>query len=129
MRVVVGLIVSAVLAGEARAADQFDLICKGESKLSSEAKPKPLETRYRVDLAQGLWCENECANVSRIQDATATRITFEEHGEALRSGSAVHIIERTTGLWYRNIGGQIYLVIKGRCDPAPFSGINPPTKF
>jgi hypothetical protein len=130
MRVGLLLAAAALLAGEAQAADQFDLVCKGEQKISSVPRSEQIVQRYRVDLTSGIWCEDECTDVRHIQDLTPTRIIFEEHGELLREGSALHIVDRTTGDWYRNIGGDgVYLIVKGQCQPAPFSGINPKTKF
>lgn len=134
MRVGLALMAAALLAGEAQAADQFDLVCKGDVRTSIYSKKRaPYQARYRIDLAQKLWCMNECSGVHHLADITPSRISFEDKEDPLKHRTIYHYVERGNGAWtdYDSDLGPYPSVfdVKGVCDPAPFSGIDPQTKF
>jgi hypothetical protein len=130
MRVALVMLVAAMVAGEARAADQFDLICHGESRIGSSSRGTPEENRYRIDLIKGQWCEKDCQTVRSFAEVTPTRIFFDREDEPLRGEYILHGVDRVSGAWFFNsrMFGSISR-IDGKCEPAPFSGINPQTKF
>jgi hypothetical protein len=130
MRFGLAMVVGALLAGEAQAAEQFDLVCKGELRKGYGAKPEPVDRHYRIDLAEGHWCEDDCTHVRTIVQVTPSRITFDDRDEPLKRGYALHFVERTTGEWHYSLGpaGDRW-TIDGVCRPSAFTGINPQTSF
>ncbi len=107
----------ALLPAPALAADQFDLICKGDKET----------VRYRIDLAAGEWCWEKCEATIKIASATSSRITFMDQDTP--SLHATAFVDRASGEWwqsYRNSYSSAYN--HGFCTPAPFSGF-PAAKF
>jgi hypothetical protein len=127
---VLALLAVAMLAGEARAAEQFDLVCKGEIRESpSQKRGEPREVRYRVDLAKGEWCREACTVVQHLTDVTTSRITFYREETPLPRRVRYEWIDRATGSWLELVDDRFWYRIEGTCEAAPFSGFGSPTKF
>lgn len=124
------LVALAVLApASASAADQFDLICRGDQSDGRGGPKSPVEIRYRIDLAAGRWCIDACAAASSITQVTPDRIYIERDDVAIRRGVApnfYHFIERTSGAYTFFVAGSADR--HATCSPAPFSGM-PAPKF
>lgn len=115
------ILVAAVIAAPAAAADQFDLICKA----------KKTEVRYRVDLSRGEWCSEDCRRVLPVANVTTGELTLEDVRPTRRDDPTSLIrINRSTGQWHTffAIGSLMPSGHDGLCEPAPFSGF-PATKF
>lgn len=119
------------------AQDQFDLVCQTKFKPRVFAKPELGERRYRIDLAEKLWCYGSCENTSPIAEVTNTMLTLTRVAEeSLRSErSERHWIDRRTGelsysLFNRTVLGTRYEELDGKCERQPFSGFpKPVTQF
>lgn len=123
----------ALIATPATAADQFDLVCKGTIKESYQGRERPIEVRYRVDLAAGTYCWWQCKTIATIKAVEPGRLVFQLVGPTLpRQTRITETVDRTTGAWIdeRDNGDpwEGYSSSKGTCEPAPFSGF-PATKF
>lgn len=107
----------ALIATPAAAADQFDLVCKGGKETM----------HYRIDLTSGEYCADKCERILKVQEATAGMITLSETRSALSAAPiGYNQINRLTGEWrWFFQGGQN---ITGKCERAPFSGF-PVAKF
>jgi hypothetical protein len=126
----------ATIAGQAQAAtEQFDLVCRGTLKTDLfDKNGTPYSAHYRVDLAQMLWCLDECSVINHIADVDPTRISFEDEDDRLKGKTVYHYVERVAGDWTRFVSetgpSASFFSAKGVCEPVPYSGINPPqTKF
>lgn len=110
----------------AETAQQFDLICQGESQRSPGAKPEAVTRHYRIDLQAKRWCWESCERANEIESVTADRITFYQspEGEPMKHA----YISRTDGSYSRVSLGRTFTHDKGTCEVAPFSGL-PKPKF
>lgn len=121
MRAIV-LALGVLAAPVAAAEQQFDLICKA----------KKTEMRFRVDLAAGEYCTDECKSIEKIASVTSGVITFSETEPALpRAIRAYNRVNRTTGDWEWFYDERAFAVaqdIRGRCERGAFSGF-PAAKF
>lgn len=100
---------SAVAAQERQ---QFNLICKGKEQASAVARKKDVTRTYRIDLARGVWCIEECSVVLPIVEVNEARLILQiipRHGLTVR-----HWIDRATGEV-----SDVYF--EGQCEPATFS--------
>lgn len=121
----------AVISLPAQAADQFDLICKGRTKMSPVGRWQPYEQRYRVDLAAKTYCTFACKTVESIASVDAARIEFATSSEDEPGNvSVIHYVDRADGKWVYFISGGsgMFQSAEGVCEPAPFTGL-PATKF
>ncbi len=111
-----------LIASPAMAAEQFDLICKGDDEV----------WRYRIDLARGEWCARECDVTLKIVSTTASTIVLQQQEPQFRGGDSFrNMINRATGEWYfyRSLPSiDFSKTVDGKCVPAPFSGF-PAAKF
>lgn len=128
--ILIGVVV-ALLAGQAVAADQFDLVCKGWTRDRVQGPKQPLEVRYRVDAAAKLWCQADCHLVQAIQEITPGMITFRSN--LLEAGRQSDFFDQTISRSSGELtdfmaGSYIYWERGGTCEPAPFSGF-PAGKF
>jgi hypothetical protein len=104
------------------AADQFDLVCSGDSE----------PWRYRVDLAKNEWCAGVCDSSFSIASVTSTTLVLQDaQPQHLRGDTIKNSISRVSGEWYfyrslPKIGFN--RTVKGKCAVAPFSGF-PTRKF
>lgn len=129
MRMLVAIL--ALIAAPASAAEQFDLICKGQQRQSVRGAWQPYEVRYRIDLASKTYCAWSCTKTEALADVSAARIDFQASERKRRDDTlTIHFVDRTTGDWQYYYSGAYGLFgdAKGRCEPAAFSGF-PPTKF
>lgn len=115
-----------LLSTPAMASDQFDLICKGRQRILPSNHWRPYEVRYRVDLAQMIYCRFDCKSTESVAAADAARITFQVPASASRSAYIVHYVDRADGHWKYYVGGDSDA--EGACEPKPFSGF-PAAKF
>jgi len=133
------LLATALVATPVSAAtDQFDLVCRGQQKLSANGRPTPKETRYRIDLARKSWCTDQCKEVRPIQDVSQGQIVIEAHERTNSEDFTVrHTIDRTTGAWtnfYSSAGVRTRMMFSpgawwetnGNCEAAEFSGFPAP---
>ena len=112
----------------------FDLVCAGELKTESIVgnEAKPYSTRYRVDLANGKWCEDDCSEISAIFKTSPGVIVFESIDKDAPSERVrkINNVSRETGQHLalytsRSIGGAAGIVTMrwaGQCEKADFSG-------
>lgn len=106
------LLAFALLSAPAIAAEQFDLNCT-----LNNLKPQ----HFRIDLAAGEWCRDECKATHKLAGVTSTRITFFD--EKTDRSSTFGFVDRISGEYYwSNIDPGFVFVTKGRCTPAPFTG-------
>lgn len=114
----------------ATAAEQFDLICKGEQQEGVSAPKAPHEVRYRFDLVENRWCEQACERAFAIQEVTADLLVLEKK----KTGSPLfatieHAISRTEGrVSFSAFAPDYFRSFHASCEPAPFSGM-PKPKF
>ena len=123
---------SAVGPAMADGAQQFDLICHGNTTSTAFFQSKPVfsevpATKHlRIDLTTGQWCQDDCREVAHITDVTASQIvlTIAVGGQPLRT------IDRRTGSYMEMVdtGGWGGDPFGGSCTPAPFTPF-PTTKF
>lgn len=111
------------ITSPAVAADQFDLVCSA---------PKA-SARYRIDLARGEYCADECGAVLKIASVTAGDLTLADDKPAIRNGiERFERISRSTGKWYSySFSPQLDRtpsVRRGECTLATFTGF-PTAKF
>jgi len=124
------LLVLSLLATPAMAADQFDLVCKGQQRTSAAGKWKPYEVRYRVDLSEMVYCRFNCKTLETVESADAARIVFQSVQGRPGSTTALHYVDRSDGNWRYFLSGPVGLIgdAEGHCEAAPFSGF-PAAKF
>jgi len=129
MRVLLPVILAAasLAAAPAMAANQFDLVCKGQQKLARDGAPQPVEAHYRVDLAAGSWCRDQCVGVDKIAAAGPDRIAFKAHPKAGDQDEEIdESFERTSGKWIDLYAGPYppgeFASTEGKCEVAAFSG-------
>lgn len=130
MRTFVLFIGLLAVPASAVAQDQFDLVCEGQYRERVNARLKPSNAHYRIDLAAGAWCIEKCAMVQQIQTVEPGKIVFSQGEEqAPRWGSWAHEIDRTTGKYrsYRNSAAGFWEE-EGDCQLTQFSGF-PDRKF
>lgn len=126
MKAVLGLML-ALAAAPAVAADQFDLVCKGEAKTYVLGEASPVEARYRVDLKAGRWCKDECAITQPIHAVEDWKIEFLSH-PAANEGERQEMewVDRRSGAWSvssitaNDLRARFYSA-SGTCTPAAFS--------
>ncbi len=106
-----------LLAAPAMAADQFDLICKYGST--------PI--RYRIDVARGEACEEECARVWRMGPSTAgeLRVLDLDSSDPTEVRQTITVNRQTGELKHWIAGRYVETAV---CEAAPFSGF-PSPKF
>lgn len=127
------LLIGVVVASPALAAEQFDLVCRGQVRWAPAGKLQPVERRYRVDLTAGTWCLDACTATEQLASVGQAEIVFKQADRTLPPGAYFeHTVNRTTGAWkntYIQRGAfSTYWDYSGTCEPAPFSGM-PATKF
>jgi hypothetical protein len=118
MRVASFALASLTLSGPASAAgaNQFDLICV--------SRYHDATFHYRVDLAAGKYC------VTQDQGKRWTSIGDQCFQDVLEVGShalsfgvdPIQYVDRVTGEWSFKPFGDRYVMYRGTCTPAPFSG-------
>jgi len=112
------LLLAALVSGTAQAqqAQQFDLIC--------QSKYHDATFHYRVDLVAGKYC------VTQDQGKRLTSIGDQCFQDVLEAGSnaisfgvdPIQYVNRETGEWAFRPLGDRYVMYRGTCTPAPFSG-------
>lgn len=101
----------------ATAEQQFDLICMfGKT-----------EMRFRVDLAAGEACSEECSAVWPLGVVTAGEIVLRDTRGMPSEVPQTYVVNRQTGLLTHWIGRLNYTET-ATCTPAPFSGF-PTARF
>jgi len=124
MRIITGLMLLAA-ATPVMAADQFDLICTAKKQTQ----------HFRVDLARGVWCREECKDVIPLVSVSQTRIVFVDRQPKLRGDETHYLyVDRETGRWYEYSWFPSFELIgtttNGTCQPEAFSGFPVvPTRF
>jgi hypothetical protein len=113
-----------MIAGPAAAAEQqFDLICAA----------KQTNTRYRIDLDRGEWCEGACEVTKKLVSVTSGELVLEDRRPVRRADIESRTrINRVTGAWFTTSFNRAVQTgpdsMLGKCTPEPFSGF-PPAKF
>lgn len=113
--------------------EQINLRCIGISTSSSNGveESKPYETLFRIDLAEGKWCEDDCRAIFDIHAIQPTQITLSESSvDTPREQSfSSNFINRTTGRHlisagsrYPSMGIIVTLKYEGQCELEPFEG-------
>jgi len=70
-----------LLAGSpAIAADQFDLLCKGDKWTVQGGSGEIHNFRARIDLAAQKWCEGDCKTVQSIASVAADKLVLTDEG-------------------------------------------------
>lgn len=124
-------IVAGLVATPAMAADQFDLVCSGRWHERVNAKWKPAQYRYRVDLAASKWCEGSCDGTSQITNVTDLVITLtDKKRDRFNDLTESHWISRQTGdLHYTYLADGLFEEREGKCTVAAFSGFPEPKRL
>ncbi len=125
------ILAAAMIASPVAAADQFDLVCKGQYKERPNSGWKPVEVRYRIDIPAKSWCFESCRSAQQIQSIEGGKLVlFRPDPADRRSGYATHEIDRVSGNYSRtqNRGIGSFWEEEGHCEPADFSGF-PSPKF
>lgn len=117
----------ALISTPAAAADQFDLVCKGEWRFGPTDPYEPHDFRLRVDLAAKKYCELDCKVLKPIEDVQPQRIVFRTATEIERASDTLvyHYVDRTNGNFRQFLSSQHpyhWQDLKGTCEPATFSG-------
>lgn len=110
----------------------FNLNCTGifETRMIGVDKREAFSKTYRVDLEEGLWCENECPNRFPIAQVSDAQIDFTDKmiDTGGFPGRLQVFVNRNTGEYFglsssREPGiGPLTLKWTGTCERAPFSG-------
>jgi len=124
------LFMSLTLSGaEADAGTQFDLVC---TETLAKGRPSTPQYRFRIDLDQNRWCEDDCTTPREIAAVTADRYTLvdrEFRGQRLQTTS-LNYVDRVTGEQSELMIARGALVQvterRGLCEKAPFSGMPQP---
>ena len=124
------LVIALALIGTpaAAAGEQFDLVCEGRFKPRINARWRPTESRYRIDLSTSAWCNGQCTEVRQIASIETGKIILSRSspGERLY---ALHELDRVAGTYQHYFsGGLSFHREEGRCTVAPFSGF-PSARF
>jgi hypothetical protein len=118
----------AALAGQALAADQFDLKCSGTRQMELNGPTEALSYGFRVDLAAKRWCWDHCERTYAIEDIGPDRIAFADSStdEPRRRETVINEVSRVTGdhrqTWIQVRPMPTFMETKGHCEVAPFSG-------
>lgn len=125
------IMILAACATPAAAADQFDLLCKGQQRFAVNGATQPVEARYRVDTAARRWCRDQCFSVEALIGATPEKLVFKSRPKTPPSEEVTdESFERATGKWVDLYVGPYppgeYASTEGRCEVAPFSGFPKP---
>jgi hypothetical protein len=121
------LVAALAIPVAARAADQFDLVCRGQ--LVDEGGASNAEQRYRIDLASRRWCDHRCAETRPIVSVTKDKIVLRSGGTrgTLGSVNSEEYIDRKNNRVYDfEAGPHFGSTFKGVCVVAPFSGFATP---
>lgn len=120
MRLILLAACTLLLSTPAIAADQFDLVCRAKDKTE----------RYRVNLATGEFCTDECEVMGRLHESSETVIVFQHDRPGRFARQEVYIgVDRRTGVWRWSFKAGFFTEEHtGTCEAAPFSGFGP-TKF
>ena len=134
MRAVAGIMLAAMLASPAMAADQFDLVCKGTVKEAVAGRPKPTEVRYRIDIDAREWCRDACTETYPIAAVEPGNLVLREHVPERRGDfRSYQTVDRTSGAWadyfndFQGLNG-LYFETTGVCTADAFGGF-PAKKF
>lgn len=113
-------------------AQTFNLVCAGSQTLSApkEGAPEPYAKVYRIDLAQGLYCEGECKVRQKIAEIRPTELRLVSTKETTTREhlSRYNIIDRLTGKQSLHefsdsrLTGTILLKGEGTCERQKFTG-------
>lgn len=119
---------AAVCTSAAASPQQFDLVCSGTVMTHPEWPAAPYAVRYRVDLATGRWCKDDCPTGRPFASVTADRLTFTEKKTLpARRGTfyedAHEYVSRVDGkLSEVSTSSSWWIHREGSCLVAPFSG-------
>jgi len=125
------ILILGLLGTPALAADQFDLVCKGQERYSVVGRWKPASYRYRIDLQSLRWCSGTCDGTSKIEDVSDGVITLsDKKREPFNSSTETHWIGRRKGdLHYAYSSGPgLYEEREAQCEPAEFTGFPEPVR-
>jgi hypothetical protein len=136
------LAASALLAAAplaAHAADQFDLVCRGQVT-QYDGATKPFETRLHIDLATRRICLDDCAAVGRLTEITDAALAgrYTDSGPFPNGIPGVFdyrsdlAVDRRTGAYRRTdtddsgdpppVNARVSTFV-GRCEAAPYTGL------
>jgi hypothetical protein len=106
----------ALIATPAAAADQFDLICV--------SKYHDATFHYRVDLTAGKYCVTQDAGkrLTSIGDQCFQDVLYAGSSAINFGVNPIQYVDRTTGVWAFKPLGDRYVMYRGTCEPARFSG-------
>ncbi|MDZ4308416.1 hypothetical protein [Allopontixanthobacter sp.] len=129
----VAFLVSAAAIAQANQTDKFNLRCTGTTQSASNAgkNSEAYEAIYRVDLAQGKWCESDCEAVHQIAGVQPTQITLQEDEKDTPSEQShlSNFIHRDTGEHFIYSGAKMHtfgiivtIESRGKCQREDFTG-------
>ncbi len=124
------ILATMLMAAPAAAADQFDLVCKGQYRVRPNGGLTSRDIRFRLDLVTKSWCRDSCTQVRTIQAVEQGKIVLRHQQEERPRLLSFSEIDRVAGT-YRDFsagGGRSFWDEEGRCEVAPFSGF-PTAKF
>jgi hypothetical protein len=131
MRVAVLLM---LVAAPAAAADQFDLVCKGQWRFGASDPYEPHDFRLRIDLKAKRFCEMDCKATEPIADVQPNLIVFRQAEAEDRALGTMFTdeVDRSTGKYtyfkYSERPRHVWIQEDAICEPAPFSGFPELTK-
>ena len=120
----------ALVATQAAAADQFDLICTGKHWRIPAGLDRPIVVRYRLDLPANKWCKGDCTSTEPFAKVRDDMIDFVDLPEKFPGDDRQSDwVNRLNGMWMESefrAGGAVYSRSEGRCEIADFSGFPVP---
>ena len=128
--VVACMLLDLASAATAQQKMQFDLKCAGTAKTETQQVDGPFRRTIHVDLASGLYCNDECTSVRRIASIDPLRIAF-EWGDVSAFAMNRVTVDRRTGAY---VIAQLYvepnkwIVGHATCSPTAFTPF-PVTRF
>jgi hypothetical protein len=125
-----GLFLAAALAlanGQALAADQFDLLCKGTSRAEPGGAEVAWSKRYSIDLGAGAFCDQGCSvrqTIARIEPGLIYLRDDRPITAPVGSGRVLLVNRADASILEHGYGA----LVTGTCDLAPFTPL-PKNKF
>ncbi len=118
-----------------QAALAFNLVCTGTESVWIQGQARELShsrtysRTYRIDLARGRWCHDDCPTTSPVVWASPDVLVLREQDD--ESVDMLDLIHRDTGqhIFYaaaRGPGPHQIVSWLGRCERAPFTGLPEP---